>query len=127
MGTGQTADRDPKAEINILNLQFVHFERSAFAVKTLIENEVLDEAVKHLHKRGCDQLAISVEPLAEIQHWLRERQAAQGDDEHGAYKDEAADQRLEEFERSRCGPGPVYPPRPPDDWPEGPWDPPRPR
>lgn len=115
-------------EINILNLQFVHIERFAFVMKALVESGLLDEAVKHLRSRGCEMLAISVEPVFEMQAMLRERSAARGgadsvDDQTSSDEARALDQRLGAFERSNCGP--KYPPRPPDHWPPGPWDPPR--
>lgn len=107
------------SDIRILNLQLIHLQRFAFVMKTLVENDLLDEAVEHLHSRGCDLLAISVEPIEAIQAMLRDRNGAQS-----AAADTAPDPRIDTFLASGCG-HPVYPPRPPDDWPEGPWDPPR--
>lgn len=115
-------------EVNILNLQFVHVERFAFVMKTLMENGLFDEAIKHLQSRGCHLLAISVEPLDVIQGMLRERRAARaGADDLGnesSAEVRASRERLAQFEACACS-GPKYPPRPPDHWPAGPWDPPR--
>jgi len=125
MSVDYTPTHDPADEINILNLQFVHVERFAFVVKTLMENGLFDEAIKHLQSRGCDMLAISVEPLEVIQGMLSERMAANASaDDLGAEASaevRASRERLVQFRMSACG-GPHFPPRPPDDWPTGPWD-----
>jgi hypothetical protein len=128
MSVDHTPNYDPADEINILNLQFVHVERFAFVVKTLMENGLFDEAIKQLQSRGCHLLAISIEPLEVIQEMLRERRAAResADDlgTEASAEVRASRERLAQFEISACS-GPKYPPRPPDHWPAGPWDPPR--
>jgi hypothetical protein len=128
MSNGQKSDYDPSGEINILNLQFVHVERFAFVVKTLVENGLFDQAIQHLQSRGCHLLAISVEPLEVIQGMLRERRAAQAGVDNPDVEISAVARtsraRLLQFEASACS-GPKYPPRPPDHWPAGPWDPPK--
>jgi hypothetical protein len=127
MSTDHKPSYDPAGEINILNLQFVHVERFAFIVKTLMENGLFDEAIKHLQNRGCHLLAISIEPLDVIQGMLRERRAVHASvDDLGVEPSaemRASKARLLQFEACACS-GPKYPPRPPDNWPEGPWDPP---
>lgn len=127
MSIDHTTRYDSTNEINILNLQFVHVERFAFVVKALVENGLFDQAIKHLQSRGCHLLAISVEPLEAIQGMLRERRAARASaadlGAEASAEVRAADRRLSQFEISACS-GPKYPPRPPDHWPPGPWDPP---
>ena len=128
MSIENTPKYNNEDEVNILNLQFVHVERLAFVMKTLMENGLFDEAIKHLQSRGCHLIAISVEPLDVIQGMLRERRAARAvadDLGNGASAEaRASRERLAQFEACACS-GPKYPPRPPDHWPAGPWDPPR--
>lgn len=128
MSIDHTPNYGSADEINILNLQFVHVERFAFIVKTLVENGLFDEAINQLKIRGCHLLAISVEPLEVVQGMVRERRMARenADDFRTDADAEVRERiaRLEQIEACACS-GPKYPPRPPEHWPAGPWDPPK--
>ncbi|ROR46569.1 hypothetical protein [Kitasatospora cineracea] len=140
-------------EINVLNMNVVSLKRFVFAVRTISQNDLWDEVVEELAARGCHSIAISVEPIEAMKDALRERMAytaatkkrpSRSRDDRGGQRaekppgsgspqpdasgdpfDMSRPQRhLERFMASACGTPPTkYPPRPPDDWPEGPWDP----
>ncbi|MFF3448616.1 hypothetical protein ACFYXJ_15965 [Streptomyces sp. NPDC002667] len=137
-------------EINILNLNVVSLKRFVFAVRTISQNDLWDEVLEELDARGCHSIALSVEPIEAMKDALRQRlpdrpkkakggrrdqrddprraapqRKERGDDPLSDFPDMNRPQRhLERFMASACGTPPVhYPPRPPEDWPEGPWDP----
>ena len=132
-----TTEKTELRPLNTLNLTVVSLERFIFAMRTIAENDLWDDAYKHLKSRGCDTIAVSVEPILALQGMLRKRRAPSGvspASAEGAVAGITAgaapqrtpqEERVDRFIASACAPPPHYPPRPPDDWPEGPWDPPR--
>lgn len=114
----------PARPLNSLNLTIVTLERFFYAMQTVAENDLWDEAEEYLKSRGCESLAISLEPILAIQAMLRNQRTAElGEDFDGERTGKAG--RVDKFIASACGTPPHYPPRPPDEWPEGPWDPPQ--
>lgn len=122
---GEQAPEEQGPYPDILNLTVVQLRRFIFVVRAISDNKMWPEVEKHLNSRGCDSLVISLGPIAEIQELLLQRRAANrvapGTPTSSAG---GTDRRLDRFIVSGCGTPPHYPPRPPDDWPEGPWDPP---
>lgn len=122
--------------LNTLNLTVVSLERFIFAMRTIAENDLWDDAQEHLKSRGCDTVAISLEPILALQGMLRKRRslsevypasatgASGGLTPDAAATRSAKEERLDRFIASACGTPPHFPPRPPDEWPQGPWDPP---
>ncbi|KUJ68187.1 hypothetical protein ACZ90_21710 [Streptomyces albus subsp. albus] len=135
--------------VNVLNLTVVSCKRFAFAVRAISQNDLWDEVLEELENRGCHSVALSLEPIEVMQDILRQRPAyasrrhmERDGDRRGEYDRRREDRPREQFsdpqeefsgmsrpERhldrflsSACGNPPHYPPRPPDDWPEGPWD-----
>ena len=64
--------------VNIQNLTETSIERFALFIKFLSENNLIDDAVKHLKEKGYTDIQISVEPIKEIQKML-EHKLEQGD------------------------------------------------
>jgi hypothetical protein len=132
-----TPEKTEMRPLNTLNLTVVSLERFFYAMRTIAENDLWDDAQKHLKSRGCDTVAISLEPILALQGMLRKRRALSevspvsatgasvGITAGAAPTRSSKEERLDRFIASACGTPPHYPPRPPDEWPEGPWDPPR--
>lgn len=131
--TEQTTPVEPEPDlvppVNILNLTVVSLKNFIFMVKAISDNKLWPEVEKHLNSRGCDSLMLSGEAIVEIRELLLQRKASSSRSARGQ-TDRAAggadtDRRLDMFVVCACGtPPPHYPPRPPDEWPPGPWDPP---
>jgi hypothetical protein len=139
-----TTEKPELRPLNTLNLTVVSLERFLFAMRTIAENDLWDDAHQHLKSRGCDTVAISIEPILALQGMLRKRRAsgwvspastagaaagstagvAAGSTAGAAADRTPQEERVDRFIASACAPPPHYPPRPPDDWPKGPWDPP---
>ena len=115
--------KPPPRPLNTLNLTVVSLERFVYAMQTIAEADLWDDAHDYLKSRDCESIAISVEPILAIQAMLRNKRAAELPDDSAAERT-GTDARVDTFIASACAPPPHYPPRPPDDWPEGPWDPP---
>jgi hypothetical protein len=92
-------------------------------MQTIAEADLWDEAHDHLKSHGCETIAISFEPIQAIKAMLRNRRAAEASADFTAERTRT-DARIDTFIACACGVPPTYPPRPPDEWPEGPWDPP---
>lgn len=137
--TEETTSVDSQPEelvqsVNILNLTVVSLKNFIFMVKAISDNKLWPDVEKHLNSRGCDSLVLSAEAILEIREMLLQRKAsntrsANDQSTHSTNSRDGMptrpDRRLDMFLVCACGtPPPQYPPRPPDDWPEGPWDPP---
>ncbi|SER82880.1 hypothetical protein [Streptomyces qinglanensis] len=136
-------------EVNILNMNVVSLKRFVFAVRTISQNDLWDEVIEELAARGCHSIALSVEPVEAMKEALRQRMAyttkepngnrnergerrrdaplreQPGESQEDPFDMSRPQRHLERFMASACGTPPRYPPRPPDEWPEGPWDPPQ--
>ncbi|GAA3335522.1 hypothetical protein GCM10020358_04180 [Amorphoplanes nipponensis] len=131
-----TTEQPELRPLNPLNLTVVSLERFFYAMRTIAENDLWDDAHRHLKSRGCDTIAISVEPILALQGMLRKRRTSSGVSPAATAGATAGitagappertpqEERVDRFIASACAPPPHYPPRPPDDWPKGPWDPP---
>jgi hypothetical protein len=116
------AENPPPRPLNALNLTAVTPERLFYVMQTMAEADLWDEARDYLKSRDCETIVISFEPILALKELLRNRRDA----ELSNYAEErtGTDARIDTFIACACGVPPKYPPRPPDEWPEGPWDPP---
>lgn len=117
-------ENPPPRPLNTLNLTIVSLERFFYVMQTIAEGDLWDEVEDHLKSRACHSIAISWEPIEAMKGMLRSKRAAEIADQPGAERT-GTDARIDTFVACACGVPPTYPPRPPDDWPEGPWDPPQ--
>jgi hypothetical protein len=124
-GGAMTTEQTPPRPLNALNLTIVSLERFVFVMRTIAEADLWYDAEAYLKNRGCHSMAVSLEPILALQAMMERRRTAERESADGAAERDGAGERIDRFIASACAPPPHYPPRPPDDWPPGPWDPPR--
>ena len=62
-----------------LTLTETGIDKFKMMVKFLAENNLLDKAAAHLKEKGYDRIRVSIEPIQEIQAFIKQEYEAKGE------------------------------------------------